>query len=65
MMENEDLKSCGGNCNCNKDEESVAISKAEYEELCYASEKLNCLEACGVDNWQGWDDAMEMLHGED
>ena len=64
MMENEDLKSCGGNCNCNKDE-TVTISKDKYDRLQYDSEKLNCLDACGVDNWSGWDDAMEMLHGEE
>ena len=55
--------SCSDNCNCNN-EENVTISKAKYDRLLYDSEKLNHLEACGVDNWSGWDDAMEMLHGE-
>jgi DNA polymerase III epsilon subunit-like protein len=28
-------------------------------------EKLDCLEACGVDNWSGYDDAMEMMEEEE
>lgn len=42
-------------------EETVTITKAEYERLRSDSELLGCLEACGVDNWCGWDDAMEMF----
>lgn len=26
---------------------------------------LNALRAAGVDNWMGWDDAMDLLHSED
>lgn len=26
---------------------------------------LNCLESCGVDNWQGYSDANEMYEEED
>jgi hypothetical protein len=43
-------------------EETVIISKAEYLGLLRDSNLLSCLEACGVDNWQGWDDAIEMLN---
>lgn len=39
----------------------VTITKAEYEQLQIDSDKLSCLEAIGVDNWQGYDDAMEMF----
>lgn len=39
-------------------EEQVCISKKEYEELLKAYEKLNLLEAYGVDNWCGYDDAV-------
>jgi hypothetical protein len=42
-------------------EETVTISKKEYEELVKDSEKLSALEAAGVDNWQGYDNAMEMM----
>jgi len=31
--------------------ETVTITKAEYERLLDAAEFLSCLEACGVDNW--------------
>ncbi|MGL5650013.1 MAG: hypothetical protein ACRDDY_19460 [Clostridium sp.] len=44
--------------------EMVTITKQEYEGLKYDSEFLNCLEACGVDNWQGYYDAKEMLEEE-
>lgn len=45
----------------NNMEETVTISKKEYESLLEDSEKLSALEAAGVDNWQGYDDAMEMM----
>ena len=28
-------------------------------------ELLNALKACGVDNWDGYSDAVEMVYGED
>lgn len=28
-------------------------------------ELLNALRACGVDNWDGYSDAIEMVYGED
>lgn len=28
-------------------------------------EFLNALKACGVDNWDGYSDAVEMVYGED
>ena len=34
-------------------EETVTISKTEYDQLLDDSLKLSCLESCGVDNWQG------------
>lgn len=39
----------------------VTISQEEYDELLNASALLECLKGCGVDNWDGWDDAHEML----
>ena len=45
-----------------KDE--VTISRDEYDELIQALELLNCLEACGVDNWSGYSDACEMMEVE-
>ena len=42
--------------------ETVTIPKEEYEKLLDDSDMLNCLESCGVDNWEGYDDAVEMYH---
>jgi hypothetical protein len=42
-------------------EEMVTITKKEYEGLVEDSRKLAALEAAGVDNWQGYDDAMEIM----
>ncbi|WP_459213703.1 hypothetical protein [Paenibacillus graminis] len=43
------------------DVKMVTITESEYQRLLRDSDKLGCLEACGVDNWGGWDDAMEMF----
>ncbi|WP_205763018.1 hypothetical protein [Aneurinibacillus aneurinilyticus] len=46
--------------------ETVTITREEYERLLDSAEFLNCLEACGVDNWCGYSDAYEMFEkGED
>lgn len=37
------------------------IKKDELSQLEESQATLNCLEACGVDNWDGYDDAMSML----
>ena len=41
--------------------DTVTISRKEYEALQAARDKLDALEAAGVDNWSGYDDAMEHL----
>ena len=41
--------------------ENVEISKERYQELLDAETKLCALESAGVDNWEGYDDAMEEL----
>ena len=41
--------------------ETVTIPKSEYELLLDASRKLAALEAGGVDNWEGYDDAMSSM----
>lgn len=46
-------------------EEMVTITKKEYDELVKNSNELNALESCGVDNWDGYDIAMEMIHGDE
>ena len=40
--------------------ELVTISKKEYDELCERDEWLTYLEAAGVDNWDGFEYAMEL-----
>jgi len=42
-------------------EEIITITKKEYEELKRDSKFLRCLEAAGVDNWEGWNNAREMF----
>lgn len=43
-------------------EETITISKEEYESLLENSKKLEALESAGVDNWQGYDYAMEIYN---
>jgi hypothetical protein len=40
---------------------TVTIPKADYEVLVAASDFLDCLQAAGVDNWEGYCVAQEML----
>lgn len=37
----------------------VQITQEEYLDLLKAKEKISCLESYGVDNWEGYGDAME------
>ena len=48
-------------------EEMINISKERYEELLQSEKELNALYSCGVDNWEGYEEAMEALSegGED
>ncbi|URY10921.1 inihibitor of recBCD nuclease [Shigella phage ESh7] len=39
---------------------SASIEKLEKD-----LELLNALRACGVDNWDGYSDAIEMVYGEE
>ena len=43
-------------------DEQALVKEAlgEYEELFDRNTFLGCLEACGVDNWQGFPDAYEL-----
>jgi hypothetical protein len=43
----------------------VSIPTAELESLREDAAKLRALEAAGVDNWSGYDHAMEILHSEE
>lgn len=43
-------------------EETVTISKAEYESLKDDSRWVMCLENAGVDCWEGYDFARELYN---
>jgi len=45
-------------------EETITISKKEYESLKEDARWLQCLENAGVDNWEGYDYARELLNEE-
>jgi len=42
-------------------DETIEISKSEYDELIQAQIRLICLESAGVDNWRGYDYALELM----
>ena len=41
--------------------ETVEITQEEYGSLVRDSIELQCLHAAGVDNWEGYDEAMAMF----
>lgn len=43
----------------NPNEEMVTISKKEYDRLVEDSEFLSFLDGHGVDNWEGYDEAVD------
>ena len=45
--------------------EMIEIPKYEYQELLDALDFLQCLEACGVDSWDGYDTAADMYESID
>ncbi|MEB5480737.1 hypothetical protein P8825_14310 [Shouchella clausii] len=45
-------------------EETATIAKKEYERLLKDSEFLSFLGICGVENWTGFEQAVEMMEKE-
>jgi len=41
-------------------EQMITITRAEYDRLCEDADWLMWLEAAGVDNWVGFDEARNM-----
>lgn len=41
--------------------ENVTISKEEYESLLADRKLLQALQGAGVDNWEGYDMALEIM----
>jgi hypothetical protein len=48
--------------NVMSDDKKIAISEEEYEALLNDSILLNCLQMMGVDNWDGYDEAIEQYN---
>lgn len=44
--------------------EQVTISKKVYDRLIEDSNLLSCLQAAGVDNWEGYSFALEECDGD-
>lgn len=42
-------------------EKTVTITESEYDRLFEDSQMLEALDACGVDNWEGYERAQEMV----
>lgn len=43
--------------------EFETLTREEYQQLLDDSWLLECLRAAGVDNWDGWDYALEAYNG--
>ena len=43
------------------EKDRVAVDKEEYEELVSDQKFLNALRAAGVDSWEGYEIAQEMM----
>jgi hypothetical protein len=52
----------GKNVSIGETTDCVAISKKDYEQLLDDQMFLNCLRVCGVDNWEWYDEAVDMYH---
>ncbi len=46
-------------------EETITISKKEYDRLIEDQKMLRALRAAGVDNWDGYGFALEAVYGTD
>lgn len=46
-------------------EETVTISRKRLDELEETEREMTELQAQGVDNWEGYGEAMRRAHGED
>lgn len=44
-----------------KQEKMITIAESEYNQLCRDSQWLAALEAAGVDNWDGYEEAYDIL----
>jgi len=42
-------------------EDKITITTAEYDRLLEVEDRLNALEGAGVDNWEGYEFAIENI----
>ncbi len=42
-------------------DKTITIPLEQFDSLCRDEEKLAALEMAGVDNWEGYDEAMRIL----
>lgn len=47
-----------------KDESIIPVPQSRFEELLKTEEFMRALEAAGVDNWEGYDYAIDILNGD-
>lgn len=40
--------------------ENITVSRSKYERALLKAEMYDCLRACGVDQWEGYSQAMKM-----
>jgi len=53
-------------CLCDgKSKEFIKITRVEYEQLLECNNFLEALQASGVDNWEGYEAAQEMMEDKD
>lgn len=48
----------------NEQNETVNITRAEHEQLLEDQQFLRALQAAGVNNWEGYSEAQEILEDE-
>jgi len=48
-----------------KSSDTVTISKDEYDGLVAHENFLSCLLICGVDSWEGYDEAVAIFQDDD
>lgn len=46
------------------DEERISISITRYKQLMDDARFYQCLQMAGVDNWEGYDEAVELYENE-
>jgi hypothetical protein len=47
-----------------EESKTITISREEYDEMVEDQKFLDCLRAAGVDNWDGYSFAQEMMKSE-